>query len=146
MKGEKLALGPSALRWYLRVHKSLWRKNIQPSDLLRLDCQRQHQVTGKTGHFLLLNQKQWGWGQKLAKGGRDQFVKETGLEPGEDKGIILKQRPIEGLPLVSAVLSVKPVLLHTWVTRVALRPCISKSLTHSPGHGSSCSPRSVPGY
>lgn len=93
--------------------QSLWRENIQPGDLLRLDCQTQHRATGKTGHFLLLNQKQRGWGQKLATGGRDQFVKETGLEPGQDKGIVLKQRLIEGLPLVSAVLSVKPVLLHT---------------------------------
>lgn len=98
---------------------------------MRLDCQKQHGATGKTGHFLLLNQKQWGWRQKLAKGGRDQFVKETGLEPGEDKGIILKLSPIEGLPLVSAVLSVKPVLLHTWATWVALQPCAYPSLSHT---------------
>lgn len=99
---------------------------------MRLDCQRQHRATGKTGHFLLLNQKQWGWGQKLGKGGRDQFVKETSLELGEDKGIILKQRPIEGLPLVSTVLSVKPVLLHTWATRVLYGPAhIQPSLSHS---------------
>lgn len=53
------------------------------------------------------------------------------MEPGEDKGIILKQSPIEGLPLVSAVLSVKPVLLHTWATQVALRPCTYPSLSNT---------------
>lgn len=43
----------------------------------------------------------------------------------------LKPSPIEGLPLVSAVLSVKPVLLHTWATWVALQPCAYPSFSHT---------------
>lgn len=72
-----------------------------------------------------------GVGTELAKGGRGQFVKETSWEPGEDKGIIPKLSLIEGLPLVSAALSVKPVLHHTWATRVALHSCAYPRLSHT---------------
>lgn len=72
-----------------------------------------------------------GVGTEASKRRKTQFVKETRWEPGEDMGIILKPSPIEGLPLVSAALSVKPVLHHTWATRVALRSCAYPSLSHT---------------